>query len=81
MEQAVSRLETAGWVVVMGLLAVFAIPWFLWGSDQLLAGLPVWLWWHIGWMVLASTVFWLFTVRAWGIGVTGRRESATEGQR
>jgi hypothetical protein len=79
MYPAVSRLERVGWVVVLGLLAVFAIPWFLWGTDQLLFGLPVWLWWHIGWMVLASAVFWLFTTRAWGIGITTPRDSGTEG--
>jgi hypothetical protein len=77
---AVSRLERVGWVVTMGLLLVFAIPWFLWGADRLLFGLPVWLWWHIGWLVVTSAVFWLFTTRAWGIGITDPRETGTEGR-
>jgi len=57
------------WIVVGLVLSGLAIPWFLWGDDTVLAGLPVWLWWHIGWMMLASVVFYVFTQRAWGVGV------------
>lgn len=53
----------------MALLIVFTIPWFLWGDARLVLGLPLWLWWHVGWMVLASAVFWLFTRHAWGIWI------------
>lgn len=53
----------------MGALLVFAIPWFLWGDARTALGLPIWLWWHIGWMVVASGLFALFTKRAWGIGI------------
>jgi hypothetical protein len=49
------------WIPVFGLLVAFAIPWFLWRDATTVAGLPVWLWWHIGWMVLASVAFALFT--------------------
>lgn len=63
------RLELAGWIAVTVVLVAFTIPWFLWGVETTAAGLPVWLWWHIGWMVLASVVFWLFARRAWGIGI------------
>ncbi|ACV10388.1 conserved hypothetical protein [Halorhabdus utahensis DSM 12940] len=63
------RNGTLFWVVVGLVLSGLAIPWFLWGDDTVLAGLPVWLWWHIGWMMLASVVFYVFTRRAWGVGV------------
>jgi len=53
------------WVVGFATLVVFSIPWFLWGSSRVVAGLPVWLWWHLGWMVLASVTFALFTRSAW----------------
>ena len=66
----VSKTEEYGWVVVFAALLAFAIPWFLWGDARLAYGLPLWLWWHIGWMALASVAFWLFTKRAWGLGIT-----------
>ncbi|AHG00243.1 hypothetical protein HALLA_16985 [Halostagnicola larsenii XH-48] len=64
-----SRAELVGWGVLGLALAVFSIPWFLWGNETVVAGLPVWLWWHVGWMVLTAVVFWIFTERAWGIGI------------
>ncbi len=63
------RLELVGWIVVAVVLCALAIPWFFWGDATVVAGLPVWLWWHIGWMGLTSVVFYLFTQRAWGIGI------------
>ena len=56
----------------MAALVAFAVPWFLWGDARTAFGLPLWLWWHVGWMGLAAVVFWLFTKRAWGIGATSR---------
>jgi len=53
-------------------LVALAVPWFLWGSSQVVAGLPVWVWWHIGWMVLTAGVFYVFTRTAWGLGVESR---------
>jgi ribose/xylose/arabinose/galactoside ABC-type transport system permease subunit len=64
-----STVERYGWAVLMGLLITLAIPWFLWGDSRTALGLPLWLWWHIGWMVLASASFWLFTRRAWGLWI------------
>jgi hypothetical protein len=58
-----------GWIVVASVLIVFAVPWFMWGVDVVVAGLPVWVWWHVGWMGLTAVVFWTFTRRAWGVGV------------
>ncbi len=64
-----NRLERVGWLAVAIVLCVFTIPWFFWGDSTVVAGIPLWLWWHVGWMLLASVVFWLFTQRAWGIGI------------
>jgi hypothetical protein len=50
-------------------LVALAVPWFLWRDATVLAGLPLWIWWHVGWMALASVVFYDFTKRAWGIGI------------
>ena len=66
----VSNTERAGWVLAFATIVALAVPWFLWGVDRVVAGLPVWLWWHIGWMGLAALAFRLFTIRAWGLGVT-----------
>ena len=63
------RTELAFWIAVAVVLAGLTIPWFLWGSATVVAGLPVWLWWHVGWMGFASIVFWRFAQRAWGIGI------------
>jgi hypothetical protein len=67
--------RTLLWALVFALLAALAVPWFMWRDASTAAGLPVWLWWHIGWMVLASVLFYAFTRHAWGIGmgVTGDR--------
>lgn len=65
----VSRAERYGWIVVFAALVAFSVPWFLWRSDAVAAGLPVWIWWHVAWMALAALVFRVFTRRAWGLGV------------
>ena len=64
-----SKAERYGWAATMGLLIAFAIPWFLWGVDRVVVGLPLWLWWHVGWMAVASLAFWVFTRRAWGLWI------------
>jgi hypothetical protein len=67
----VSMIERYLWGSVFVLLIVFSVPWFLWGSSQVIVGLPVWIWWHVGWMVLASLAFWVFSQRAWGLWIKG----------
>ncbi|WP_436934999.1 DUF3311 domain-containing protein [Halovenus marina] len=69
MSETVTRVEQVGWLAMMAVLVAFAIPWFLWGADRVIAGLPIWVWWHIGWMAVAGVVFWVFTKRAWGIWI------------
>ena len=66
----VSRAERYGWAVAFAVLVALAVPWFMWGDGRLALGLPLWLWWHVGWLALASLLFWLFARRAWGLGVT-----------
>ena len=64
-----STIERVGWAIAFLVLAALGIPWFLWGTDSVVAGLPVWLWWHVGWMVVTAGVFWLFTRRGWGVWI------------
>ncbi|MFW5911439.1 MAG: DUF3311 domain-containing protein [Halolamina sp.] len=61
------RTDSFVWGAVFALLLALAVPWFLWDVSTVVAGLPVWLWWHVGWMVLASIVFALFTRYGWGV--------------
>ncbi|PGF16511.1 hypothetical protein CP556_10535 [Natrinema sp. CBA1119] len=75
------RTELGIWIAVAVVLAGLAVPWFLWGSATVVAGLPVWLWWHVGWMGLASVVFWVFTQRAWGIGIETTGDSSEPPER
>jgi len=63
--------RTVSWAAVGLVLMALAVPWFSWGSGQVAYGLPLWLWWHIGWMVLASVVFAVFAATDWGLGVEG----------
>lgn len=53
------------WGLALATLVALAVPWFLWRDATTVAGLPVWLWWHVGWMALASAVFYGFTRGAW----------------
>ncbi|WP_255197184.1 DUF3311 domain-containing protein [Halorarius litoreus] len=66
---SVSRVEKALWALTLLVVVALAVPWFLWRSSSVAFGLPVWLWWHIGWMGLAAVVFYAFGQRAWGLGV------------
>ncbi|MGM0397747.1 MAG: DUF3311 domain-containing protein [Halobacteriota archaeon] len=63
------NVRSVAWATAFALLVALAIPWFLWGSSRVIAGLPVWLWWHIAWMLLAAVVFRSFTRRAWGLWI------------
>ncbi len=65
--------ESLLWGGIFAVVLVLAIPWFLWGVSLRIAGLPVWLWWHIGWLCLAAIVFWIFTRHGWGVGIPARQ--------
>lgn len=75
----IRRIEAYGWALAMVVLIAFAVPWFLWGGSRVAVGLPLWLWWHIGWMGLASVVFYAFTDRAWGIGIEAEDSTSDDG--
>ena len=60
-----STVRLVGWAVVALVLMALAVPWFLWGDAATAFGLPVWLWWHVGWMALASVVFAVFARTDW----------------
>lgn len=64
-----STAERYGWGIAFAVLIAFAVPWFMWGDSRTAVGLPLWLWWHVVWMGLATGVFWLFANRAWGLGI------------
>ncbi len=74
-----SRFELVGWGLIGFVLCALAIPWFLWGNATTVGGLPLWLWWHIGWMGVTSLVFWVFATRAWGLGIETQGSSAKTG--
>ena len=57
--------SVALWGAVFALLVAFAVPWFLWRDARVVAGLPLWLWWHIGWMAVASITFAVFAWTGW----------------
>ena len=76
-----NRLERVAWPLAALVLVALTIPWFLWGSTTVVAGFPIWLWWHVGWMLLAPLVFWLFATRAWGLGIEPSGRAAGWGDR
>jgi hypothetical protein len=61
--------QTLLWAGIALVLIALAVPWPLWGSQEVIAGLPIWVWWHVAWLVLTSLAFWVFTKVAWGTGV------------
>lgn len=65
------RTASLTWAVVFAVLVAFAVPWFMWRDATVVAGLPVWLWWHIGWLGVTAVVFYTFSQRAWGLWVGG----------
>lgn len=66
------------WVPTFAVLVALAVPWPLWGVDRVAAGLPVWIWWHVGWLGLCTVLFALFARSgAWERGM-GRQAAAAE---
>ncbi len=72
---------------MFAVLVAFSVPWPLWGVDRVVAGLPAWIWWHVGWLGLCSIAFRSFVRSgAWerGMGLdapggTGGTEASTRG--
>jgi len=65
------RTSSLSWAAVFAVVVAFAVPWFMWRDSTVVAGLPLWLWWHIGWLGLTSVVFYVFAQRGWGLWVGG----------
>ncbi|WP_241988305.1 MULTISPECIES: hypothetical protein [unclassified Halorubrum] len=64
------------WIPTFAILVAFAVPWPLWGIDRVVAGLPVWIWWHVAWLGLCAALFALFVRSgAWERGM-GQRPTA-----
>ena len=67
------------WIPTFAILVAFAVPWPLWGVDRVVAGLPVWIWWHVAWLGLCAALFALFVRSgAWERGM-GRRPADGNG--
>ena len=69
------------WIPTFAILVAFAVPWPLWGVDHVVAGLPVWIWWHVGWLGLCTLAFRSFVRSgAWerGMGLGGRSPGGEE---
>ncbi|WP_434521389.1 DUF3311 domain-containing protein [Halorubrum sp. AS12] len=65
------------WIPTFAILVAFAVPWPLWGVDRVVAGLPVWIWWHVAWLGLCAVLFALFVRSgAWERGMGQRSESS-----
>jgi len=63
------RVSDLLWIPLFGVVIALAVPWFMWGESAVVAALPTWLWWHVGWMLLASAAFYAFARTAWDRGV------------
>ena len=69
------------WVPTFAVLVALAVPWPLWGVDRVVAGLPVWIWWHVGWLGLCTVAFHRFaTSGAWERGMGRAPEPGGEGR-
>ena len=69
------------WIPTFAVLVAFAVPWPLWGVDLIVAGLPVWIWWHIAWLGLCTLLFTRFVRSgAWerGMGLHASSSPAAE---
>ncbi|MDZ5810635.1 DUF3311 domain-containing protein [Halorubrum sp. AD140] len=67
------------WIPTFALLVALAVPWPLWGVDRVVAGLPVWIWWHVAWLGLCAVLFAEFVRSgAWERGMGLRPESSDD---
>ncbi|WP_281193846.1 hypothetical protein [Halorubrum sp. F4] len=78
----VRRSRDLVWVPTFAVLVAFAIPWPLWGVDRVVVGLPVWIWWHVGWLGLCALAFRAFVRSgAWERGMGLDAEKGNDGKR
>lgn len=68
------------WIPTFAVLVAFAVPWPLWGVDRVVAGIPVWIWWHVAWLGLCGALFTLFVRSgAWERGMGRRAADPVDG--
>jgi hypothetical protein len=53
------------WIVIFFITMVMGVPWFFWGSARLFMGIPLWVWYHTGWLLFLIFLFWLFVKTYW----------------
>jgi len=58
-------IQRVRWVVIGVILVGASIPWWLWQDPLRWGPLPVYVWYHIGWMVVVTVVFIHFARRWW----------------
>jgi len=61
------------WAIALFIIMVMGVPWFLWGSSFLFLGIPVWVWYHVGWLFLVTIIFWIFVRTFWARSKTGNK--------
>jgi Protein of unknown function (DUF3311). len=70
------RLRRVLWLLIGGVLIAAAVPWWLWGAPLRWGPLPVYVWYHIGWMGIVTLVFAHFARRWWEpLGAIGDGEA------
>jgi hypothetical protein len=61
------RIQKVVWIVSWLMLVLLGFDFFNWGkTPRLLLGLPGWLWWEVGLVLLISVLFGLLSRFAWG---------------
>ena len=69
------------WIPTFAVLVGLVVPWPLWGVDRVVAGLPVWIWWHVGWLGVCAVAFRRFaTSGAWERGMGRAPDAGGEGR-
>lgn len=59
-------MQNAAWIVSWLVLVILGLDFFNWGkTPHLILGLPGWLWWNIGLVLLVSFVYFILTRFAW----------------
>lgn len=60
-------MRKIGWLLVWVVLVILSLDFFNWGrTPRLYFGLPGWLWWEVGLVLLVAISFGILTRFAWG---------------
>lgn len=59
-------MRNAAWIVSWMVLVLLGLDFFNWGkTPRLILGLPGWLWWNVGLVLLISLVYFILTRFSW----------------